>query len=427
MLRNYFLIAWRNLGKNKAFSFVNILGLSLGLAACLLIAQYVGFQRSYDSFHERANRLYRVQLNSYHEGKLEYQSAVNYPAVGPAFRAELPEVESFARLNPTGGLLVDREGTQKSLLVEGNRAFYADAALLEIFSFPLLMGTGSALAEPNQLLLSASAARRLFGNGNPLGKTLFFRRKAQQTSYTVGGVFADVPANSHLQFDVLFSYPTLVQEVGEKAENAWWWYDFYTYILLKPGADAGALERKLPGLVRKYKGEELRKSNRHVTFALQPLRDIHLYSRLRRETSVNGNGRLTHFMSVIAFLVLLLAWINYVNLTTAGATQRIKEIGIRKAIGASRRELFGQFLLESMVVNGIALLVSCTVYQFALPLLEHFLAVSIPPLHLARAPTGWLIAALLLANVGVPGAYPALLLSGIRPSAFFLYNSISGH
>jgi putative ABC transport system permease protein len=414
MHRNYLRIAWRNLLKYKTFSLINAFGLAIGMAACLLIVEYVQQERSFDRFHQQQERIFRVQLDSYHNGRLEYQSAVNYPAVGPAMKQELPEVESFVRLNSTTGLLT-RQAEAVSVLLQPNQVYYTEEDFFSVFSFSLLAGSKTALNEPNTILLANSLVRKLFDNASPLGKTLHFKRGAQNTLYTVKGVFEDVPANSHLQFQALLSYPTLVAEAGERAQNAWWWYDFYTYVLLRPGVDAAQLQAKLPTLVEKYKGEELRKSNRKVSLVLQPLADIHLSSALLREASVNGNGSVVQLLPLVAALLLLLAWINYVNLSTARATERAREVGVRKAIGASYGQLVKQFLLEAALLNGLALLLAFGLYQLGSLLLKQWVPIQLP----LKVWSYWQLAGSLLALyiLGVLGSglYPAFILSRFKP------------
>ncbi len=414
MHRNYLLIAWRNLLKYKVFSLINAFGLAIGMAACLLIVEYVQQERSFDRFHPQQERIFRVQLDSYHNGRLEYQSAVNYPAVGPAMKQELPEVESFVRLNPTTGSLTSKGG-DVSVLLQPNQVYYTEEDFFSVFSFSLLAGSKAALNEPNTILLSGSLAQKLFGKASALGKTLHFKRGAHNTLYTVKGVFEDVPANSHLQFQALLSYPTLVAQAGERAQNAWWWYDFYTYVLLRPGVEAAQLQAKLPALVEKYKGEELRKSNRNVLLVLQPLADIHLSSALLREASVNGNGRVVQLLPLVAALLLLLAWINYVNLSTARATERAREVGIRKAIGASYGQLVKQFLLEAALLNGLALLLAFGLYQLGGLLLKQWVPMQLPPGVWSYWQLGGSLLALYLLGVLCSGLYPAFVLSRYQP------------
>ena len=254
MFRNYLKITIRNLLKNKTFSAINILGLAIGMAACLLILQYVSFERSYDTMHEDADRVYRVAMTKYEAEEKPQTFAFTYPAVAPHLKRDFPEVEDAIRIRFTGSSILKYE--DKVFL---DPIVFADSSTFKLFSFPVLKGDAQrALSEPYKAMISSSIAKKYFGDEDPIGK--FIEVESRNTSFEVGGVFEDVPENSHIDFDILVSYVTYIQIVsafGGDAENSWGWSDFYTYILLDEQADAMALQEKMPAFLEKYKGEDM--------------------------------------------------------------------------------------------------------------------------------------------------------------------------
>ena len=258
--------------------------------------------------------------------------------------ADFPEIENATRLFPRDGVVTfeDKKFRESDI-------FQAEESFFEIFSFNLLEGKHeNVLANPNEALISESTSEKYFGDENPIGKTITF---GTEESYQIVGIFEDVPAHSHLHFDFLFSYSTLAKEWGEAVEISWGWFDFYTYIKVVPGTNEDELEAKFPPFVDKYKGDSKSNMGMNHEFQLQRLKDIHLYSNLGWEAEPNGNARSVYFLLIIAFFILLIAWINYINLATARATERAREVGIRKVTGATKGRLIRQFLLESMTLN----------------------------------------------------------------------------
>jgi putative ABC transport system permease protein len=254
MFKVYFKTAVRNLFKHKVFSMINISGLALGIAACLLIFQYVWFEWSYDNFHEKGDRIFRLQLNRYNEGKLSTQWAAGAAGIGPAVKEALPEIESFAKLNKTAGVI-----TYKNEKFREERMFFANEAFLPMFSYKLLKGKAEgALSEPYTAVITASAAKKYFGDEDPLGKTIS-RNKKQD--YKITAIAADMPANTHLKFDVLLSFATFVKLQGPEAETKMDWDGFFTYVLLKPGADFKVVESKIAHLVEKSFAGVLKERN----------------------------------------------------------------------------------------------------------------------------------------------------------------------
>jgi putative ABC transport system permease protein len=410
MIRNYLKIAFRNLWKSKTFSGINIMGLSVGMAAVILILQYVDFETSYDRMHERADRIYRAAMQRVEADGKEQTFAFTYPAVAPAMRREFPEVETAVRFRRTG-MILSREETESN-----ERVYFVDSTLLDIFSFPVVMGDGGrALSQPFTGMISESYAHKFFGGEDPIGQYL---ETDDGHRFEIAAVFADIPENSHIDFDVAFSYITYVQVMAQRggdAENNWGWSDFYTYLLLKENADIEALRAKMPAFVERHKGESMRANNYELTFMLQPLRDIHLRSDLGYELQVNGNIRYIYFLGLIALFIILIAWFNYINLSTARSLDRAREVGVRKVVGASRGQLIRQFLFESAIVNFIALSLALFIVQLVFPAFRDLTGRGIQ-LTLFETWKFWLLASgLFLGGSLLAGLYPAFVLSKYRP------------
>ncbi len=408
MLKNYLKIALRNLQKHKGYAAINLFGLAIGMAASLLILQYVIYERSYDDFHEQGEAIYRVQFNAYNQGTLEFESATAFPRVGPAMKEDFPEVEEFARLylRYGGGVVRYEDQSFKEDLL-----FQADPSFLTMFSYPMLRGDrNTALVEPNTAVVSEEIARKYFGDEDPLGQRFRFGNREE---YTITGVIAS-PEHSHLKINFLLSYPTLVQLWGEYFETAWGWYDFYNYIKLAPGADPAALEAKFPDFIARNDDDE--NARETTRFVLQPLQEIHLSSHLIQEARVNGDGTAVYFLSLIAFFILVIAWFNYINLATARAIERAKEIGVRKVVGAYRRQLVRQFILESVLLNVIAAVLGLALWQQAQPLFSALVGKTLE-MNVLENGTIWAgLAGVFLIGAFLSGMYPAFVLSSYKPA-----------
>ncbi|HEY8513422.1 MAG TPA: ABC transporter permease [Cyclobacteriaceae bacterium] len=408
MLRNYFLIAWRNIRKNKIFSLINILGLSIGIAACLLITQYVMHELSYDNYHTKKDRIFRLKQDRFDKGVLSTEWAYGCSAIGQALKDNFPEVEEYVRMRQ--GMEVLSYG---DVFFKEEKAYYASEAFFKVFSIPLIKGDPETVLErPQTLVLSRSAAKRYFGDEEPVGKTL---RMNGQVDFEVTGVFEDVPENSHMKPDVLYSFETVVQWWGEQVRTAWMWDGFWNYILLREGTDPVAFEAKIPDLVERQAGEQLRQFDAGMAFHLQRVDDIHLDSHYMGEFEVNGSRSSTYFLGVIALFVILIAWINYVNLSTARSMERAREVGLRKVLGGFRMQLIRQFLMESSFLNVLAFLLALAIVVVALPFFNQLAGRDIG-FTLLESPTFWLIlVGVLAAGSLLSGLYPAFVLSGYRP------------
>lgn len=422
MLRNYLKIALRNLFKNKVFSIVNILGLAVGMTACLLLIQYVSFEQSYDDFHANKDRIYRVPMFKYEKGEAEQTFAFTFPAVAPHLKREFPEIEEAIRMRRTG-FVVKYEDK-----VYSERVYFVDEAFPTMFSFPFKNGDPATVLDgAYDMAISESTAKKYFGDENPIGKSLRMGRGSSELSFAVKGVFEDVPENSHMQFNFLMPYQTyvdLVRQSGGDAENSWGWSDFYTYILLKPNADPDALEAKFPAFMEKYKGEDFKRFGFTIALGLQPLTYIHLHSDLSYEMRVNGNARYVAFLGIIGLLILLIAWINYINLSTARSLDRSKEVGVRKVTGATKFQLVRQFLFETLLVNLIALIIAIFLFELSMPYFEELAGKAMEGTLL----NSWQFWLTLVTVFGIgailAGLYPAFVLSSFRPIAA-LRNNLS--
>ncbi len=413
MFKNYLKIAVRNLLKHKAYSFINIAGLAIGMTCCLLILLYVLNELSYDRFHQDANRIYRIAWQSSNP-----QTRTPHP-MAQAMVKDFTEVESAVSLSPIWGPGLTRPmfsvkyGDQR---FEEREVFSADSTFFEVFSFPLLKGDPKiALRSPTSLVITEDVARKYFGDEEPLGKVLTINN---EVDLKVTGVLQNIPANSHFHFDFLIPYALLkMRETGSYYQ----WEDFghYNYVKLALHADPKTLETKIPDWFLKYNEwpaddvQELKSGQ--VAFRLQPVTDIHLRSHLKWELEPNSDVAYVYLFSAIAVFVLLIACINFMNLSTARSATRAREVGMRKVLGAFRAQLIGQFLGESILLSVMALLLSIAAVELLLPF---FNSVSGRNLAVNYFENPWLIlgvGAMSLAVGIVAGSYPAFFLSALQP------------
>ena len=399
---------------------VNILGLAIGMAACFFIFLYVHFELSYDRFNKNADHLYRVNISYSGSFSNLAPMAANHPAVGPAMKTDFPEVIDFARVvTPSifGGAstITYTDAKTNTTTFNEDKIYFADASFLTLFSFPFIKGDpAKALAEANTIVISNSAAKKYFGKENPMGKTLSMNRRFP---YKVTGVFADVPENSHIKFDMLVSLNSIPPEW---INTNWTWPEFYNYVLLAPDADPKKVEAKFPAFINKHLGPVMKQYNFGCAFHLQPLADIHLKSHYLKEPEAPGSERDVYFLSIIGALILIVAWINYINLSTAKSIERAKEVGLRKVVGASRIQLVVQFIMESVIINLLALFLSTLVVLSFFPFFSDFIGKNISGEFLSagllvQAKFWLIIIALFVISAFIVGAYPAFVLSHYQP------------
>ncbi len=420
MFKNYLKTALRSILKHKGYSLINVIGLSIGMACCLLILMFVRDELNFDGYNEKADRIYRI-VGDFKFGDREGSAATVPAPFAKTLVNGYPEVESAVRFKDNGSFIVkygDNSFREKKLI-------FSDAEFFKVFSIPLLSGDPkTALKEPYTLVLSKKAAEKYFGKENPLGKILKIDNKYD---YNVTGVFDRIPPNSHFHFDIFAS----IDSLEESRKPSWLTNNYYTYILLFKDADANALVTKFPGLVKKYMAPFLEKimgksfdtleksGNVKLEYYLQPLKDIHLHSNMFSELEPNSDIKYIYIFSVIALFILIIASINFMNLSTARSAGRAKEVGIRKVMGSFRSQLIRQFLTESMVLSFISMLIAFLLAHLALPffnilankeltILDHF---------------NW---EMMLATIGIilltgvlAGSYPAFFISALQPINVF--------
>lgn len=404
MLKNYFKIAFRSLWRHKAFSLLNIIGLAVGMSAFFLIYRYVRFEASYDNFHTKGDRIYRLVTDLESTAATQHASGTSMP-MAINLKADYPEVADIVRLNGHGTLI--KRGDVRFL---ENGTVFADSSLFTIFDLPLIEGNPrSVLKAPFSVVLSQTTAKKYFGDTDPLGQTLLFSDSG--FTATVTGVMKDLPGNSSVKADLFVSMSTR-KRFRDSLDYRWGNFSVSSYLLLKPGADPNNLQTKLKPFIERHIGEKLRSAKQNYVLSLERLKDVYWSP---RGGFVSGSKTNVYIFSIIGLFILLIACINFVNLTTARAAERAKEVGIRKVIGAGRFQLTSQFLGESIVICFIAFVLSIGLCGLALPLFNQLAGKTISPGILAQP--GYIITLLLIAMVIglLAGAYPALVLSSFKP------------
>lgn len=402
MFRNYLKIAFRNIAGNPLFSMINIVGLAIGLACCIVISVFVNYELSYDKHWKDADRTYRVTRDFFSNDLKLVRVA---PPIGPLLAEDFGEIESFTRAMQPGGITLSRG----DLSIVEERIIIADGNLFEFFDLEFVAGdSATALAAPTNIVLSERAADRYFGSEDPMGQTL---NVMGQVDLTVTGIFRDLPDNTHMAFEVVTSIQIVPIMMGPNALESWGSNNYFTYLRLPPGYDPNALEAQFESFLIKHRGED---APSDTALGLQALPDIHLTSNRDAEWRSNGSLAVVYTFSAVAFVVLLIACVNFMNLTTARSTQRAREVGIRKVVGARRNQVTAQFLGESVLLTAIAMLLAVAIVELTLPAFAAFLE---KPLTFSLADPATLL--VLLAGtvlVGLfAGSYPAFFLSQFRP------------
>lgn len=407
MLKNYVLIGLRNLRKHIGFSAINIIGLALGIATCLLLVTWILHELSYDRFHKNESRLYRSSME-YSFGGQVARTSVSPTALLPAMLS-LPEVQTGARFfnqsawNP----FIVRHGDK---LFSESKFCFADSTFFEVFSYEMIKGNPKkALNQPYQVLLTESTARKYFGDTDPVGQTLNINNKQE---YVITGVIQDSPSNSFLQFDFVASFSSL--NAG-RTEPIWWSANYLTFVVLNEGADVKAVEKKSSEIAMNAVGNDITGEGDYVRYNMMLLKDIHLHSNFANEPEVVNNVIYVYIFAGIAALIMIIACINYVNLTTARATERAREVGIRKVAGALRPQLFYQFMAESAWITFSAFLLAFGVASLLMPFFNELTGnqfstqLIFTPRFLA-----WSLAGTLLLSL-VAGTYPAIVMASFKP------------
>jgi putative ABC transport system permease protein len=417
MILNYIIIAFRSFKRQKSYTLLNVVGLSLGMAASILIFQYVKYERSFDQFHSRAKDIYRIQYNGWQNGQLNFESAVAVPAVGPALKNNFPEVEAYTRFLPTGGVITYEKPGEEPVVFREERAQFADTSLFKIFDFKLIKGNErTCLKGVDKVIIAEHIAKKYFDGEDAIGKRLTINA-GDEALLEVTGIFADVPENSHIKFDLLISYESINSRTNNQSETSWGWYDFYTFVLLKPGTDVKALQEKWDAFVVKKREEDWKKYNSRQEFILRTLADIHLYSNLLYETSPKElrDGDSVYALSIIALFILIIAWVNYVNLATARSFKRANEVGVRKVVGAFRGQLVSQFLTESFLLNVTAATLALLLVRVLWAPFSELTGWNIPIGFMLEQDFWILVTALFFIGALLSGFYPAIILSSFKP------------
>lgn len=416
MLTNYLKIAWRTLLKQRGFTFINVFGLAVGLACCMLIMLYVLHELSYDRYNEKADRIYRVNSEILFGGN-NMHFAVSPDPMGPTLKKDYPQVEQFVRLHQRGTWLVRKAGESTNL--RESDITFADSTLFDVFTLPLISGDPkTALREPNTVVISESAAKRHFGDQNPMGQSLVFDNNR---TFKVSGVMRDMPKNAHFQSNFFITMLNDDYPWGQWLSN-----NHHTYILLKPGSNPETFAKNLDAVVKKYVGpqamqmlnlslDEFRKAGNHIYFWLMPLTKIHLHSRQQIELAPNGDIQYVYIFSAVALFILLIACINFMNLATARSANRAKEVGVRKVMGSERQQLIGQFMTESILTTTLAMLLAVFIVGLTLPA---FNSIAAKELDINQLVSPYYLPVLIALPVIVgllAGSYPALFLSSFQP------------
>jgi putative ABC transport system permease protein len=407
LFRNYFKIALRSLWKHKAFSFINILGLAVGMTACFLIFLYVRFETSFDNFHSKADRIYRVETEVRTPTEIIHTGLSTTP-VAINMKRDFPEVEEAVRLG-RDGLLV-RKGDTK---FQETNTVLADSGLFKVFDFPLIEGDrNTALKEPMSIILSQTAAKKYFGAGKAYGQHLLLTGAAINS--TVTGIMKDIPRNSQIQADMLVSMSSFQAIYGRPTTDSEWTnHNYYTYVLLAPHANAKALEAKLPAFQELHHGEDAKKLQMQDYLSLDPLRDVYLRSKL--DGFVTGSISNVYIFSIIAIFILAIACINFINLTTARSVERAKEVGIRKVVGAVRSQLVRQFIGESIIISTLAFIIAVFMSSLLLPLFNQVAGNEISASIFSKPSDITGLFFLSLFTGFLAGTYPSLVLSSFKP------------
>ncbi len=418
MFTNYLKIAYRNLLSKKGFSIINIVGLSIGMTCCLLIFQYVAFEYSFDRFHQHKDQLYRVlQAYAPQGDAMDLGHAFTAQALTPALKESVPEILDIARVHPEDAVLANPARPEN--VFEDAGVLYVDPAFTTMFSFPLATGNATNELESGEALITEASAQKYFGTTNAEGQLLEIAGMVNET-YTIVGVLKDLPANSHLQFAVLLPIDDLLrgENYSNEPEGGWSWNNFTTYIRLTPNANRSVVEKKMTSVFLAHRGDVLRQQGWSAAILTQPIADIHLNSEVTGAGNpVMGSHRTVYFFLVIGLITLIIALVNYVNLATARAVNRSREVGVRKVAGARQSQLIFQFLSESALTNLTAALLALVFSTMLVPVVNDVAGTRLTS-ALWLNPGFWLAFSLtILAGTLLAGLYPAFVLSSFKPAS----------
>ncbi|MCL3779613.1 ABC transporter permease [Prolixibacteraceae bacterium JC049] len=424
MIQNYLLLAYRNLIKKKWFTLINISGLAIGMAIAILILNYVSFEYSYDQMHTNAERIYRVESQFYDGNVMSDDWPTASFGYAPAMKKHIPGIENYVRIDLNQRTQVVRYGNKK---FRETKVVATEPSFFDIFTIPLVEGdVKTALEGPNKVVITQTAAKRYFGNDDPIGKILTLSSPNSTTKCAVTGIIESLPKNMHIDFDFFISWKSL----PNWKNTTWYCHESYSYILLAPNVNPKKIEAQFPQMAETYKtGNALREKKWAIT--LNPLSDIHLTPQKQYEIETKGNQKAINTLIIVAIAILLIAWINYINLTTARSLERAREVGVRKVSGAFKKQLIFQFLLESFMVNLIAFAIAITIVVITFPLFSQLIGKEVT-FVLMKQPLFWQ-SLLLFFTVGIflSGFYPAFVLSSVKPVSIlkgkFVHSASAGN
>lgn len=404
MLKSYLKLAFRNLRKSRLYSFINIVGLSIGVAVFLTILKYIDFELSYDSFHNNSKRTYRLITTRYLNGELRDRIPLTGYGIGPALNNDLPGIENFVRTHILFGGAVISVPSRNDKHFNEEKVLFADSSFFNVFSFESEKGTlATALNGPNGIVISKKMASKYFGQQDPIGSILRITASWFSGDYAVTAVMKDMPENSHFDFQFLLPIQNLLKDPLYLEDNGWGWKNFTTYVKLSPGTRITEVERNIPTFLSRYLEEK-------QEVAFQPITNIHINPGFAFESSVTIGIDVIYFFAAISFFILCIAWINYVNLSTSRATERAREVGIKKVVGANKIELIIQFLFESLLLNVIAVGVGVLIATGLISVVADIVGKDLF-FDFSDARLWTVLGFLILTGALLAGIYPAFILS----------------
>ena len=413
MIFNYIKLAFRNLRKRASYSFINIFGLALGVCAALLILNYMEFETSYDNFHVNADRLFRIKRTFIQNNEPGMPNVMTTYALGPTLVSDIPSIERYIRTHGESSVVTSQPGAANSVVSHEDHILLTDSTFFDAFTFtPLAGDLSTALDDPNSIVIAESIWHKYFGHEDAIGKTLQLAGGRLKGLFTVTAIIKDVPDNSHFDFEIVVPIHNLFLIDQYKRDDGWGWNNFVTFVELDNANTYADVAAKLPAFAERWMDPKWKNINGHVRLDLQPLLNIHNEPGLRHDVETVGRSTI-YFYGVIAIFILFIAWINYVNLSTARAMERSREVGIKKTIGAARGELITQFLFESIVINIIAIALAILFAMLLLPVLSDMIGKQLPT-HLIDIRFWGVLAALFVVGTLASGIYPAFVMSSFR-------------
>ncbi len=409
MLRSYFIIGWRNLIKKKGYSAINIFGLGMGIACCILIFIYVNYERSFDTYHEKGDRIYRVIHGAKKDGAESFWVWNNAP-IGPALAENFPEIDKVVQFSGRSDIML----TNGDKMYQEEDVFFMDSTAFNVFSWKLLKGNPkTALAAPYSIVLTETLAKKYFGDEDPLGKSIKGTDspgRANAGDYMVTGVMEDVPANSHFRFDALLSLSTFRKSIPDIFTN-WGYVDFYTYFLVNDQFNRKKFEQKIPEFIER----QMKDPKNQYAIRIESLKEVYLGTMAQRQPGETGSLANLYTFSIIGLFILVIAVINFMNLSTARSMERSKEVGIRKSVGAGRKSLISQFLSESVIIVYLSVLVALVIVSLAMPAMNSITGRALDIKQFITPLNILFLFGITLVIALVAGSYPSFVLSAFNP------------